>query len=121
MNITLTLITLLFIKHFVVDFLLQHRYQYSNKGNYGHFGGVLHAGLHGVGTALCFYWYAPIACVSLAIVDAFLHYHIDWAKVKLNAQFGWGPTTHEQFWWLLGADQLLQALTYIFLVNLVTV
>jgi hypothetical protein len=121
MNDTLILIALLFTKHFVVDFPLQHRYQWSNKGTYGHPGGMLHAFLHGAGTALCFYWYAPIACVSLAIIDAFLHYHIDWAKMNLNAKMGWGPNTHEQFWWLLGLDQFLHAITYVGLVALVTV
>jgi hypothetical protein len=33
--------------------------------------------------------------------------------MNLNKKLGWGPTTHEQFWWLLGLDQLLHALTYI--------
>jgi hypothetical protein len=120
MNDTLWLILALFTKHLIVDFPLQVRYQWSNKGTYGHMGGVLHAFLHGAGTALCFYWYAPVACVSLGIIDAFLHYHIDWAKMNLNKYLGWGPTTHEEFWWLLGLDQFLHALTYIGLVALVT-
>jgi hypothetical protein len=120
MNDTLLLILLLFTKHFIIDFPLQNKYQWSNKGTYGHFGGVLHSVLHGAGTALCFYWYAPVACVSLGIIDAFLHYHIDWAKMNLNKKLGWGPNTHEQFWWLLGLDQFLHALTYISLVFMVT-
>jgi hypothetical protein len=121
MNDTLILIALLFSKHFVVDFPFQHRYQYSNKGTYGHPGGILHAALHGIGTFACFYWYAPYASILLGFADMILHYHIDWAKVKLNARFGWGPTTHEQFWWLLGLDQFLHALTYVGLVAIVTV
>ena len=120
MNDTLLLILALFTKHFIIDFPMQVRYQWSNKGTYGHFGGILHAGLHGLGTALCFYWFAPVACVSLGVIDAFIHYHIDWAKMNLNARMGWGPNTHEQFWWLLGLDQFLHALTYIGLVALVT-
>lgn len=121
MNDSLFLMALLFIKHFIVDFPLQKPYQWMNKGTYGHMGGVLHAFLHGAGTALCFYWYAPIACVSLGIMDAFLHYHIDWAKMNINKQCGWKPDKDEEFWWLLGVDQLLHALTYIGLVALVTV
>ena len=121
MNTTLWLILALFAKHFIVDFPMQVRYQYSNKGTYGHPGGMLHAFLHGAGTALCFYWYAPAACVSLGVIDAFVHYHIDWAKMNLNAKLGWGPNTHEEFWWLLGLDQFLHALTYIGMVALVTV
>lgn len=120
MNDTLFLITFLFLKHFIVDFPLQKPYQWMNKGTYGHMGGVLHAFLHGVGTALCFWWYAPMACLILGVMDAFLHYHIDWAKMNINKQCGWKADTHEEFWWLLGADQLLHALTYIGLVALVT-
>ena len=45
---------LLQMKHFAVDFLLQTRYQWENKGTYLHPGGLLHAGLHGLGTlAVC--------------------------------------------------------------------
>jgi hypothetical protein len=121
MNETLILILCLFTKHFVVDFPLQNRFQYANKGTYGHPGGLLHASLHGLATMLCFWWYAPLACIWLGIMDAIVHYHIDWAKMNLNAKMGWGPTTHEQFWWLLGLDQFLHALTYVLLVALVTV
>jgi hypothetical protein len=121
MNETLILITLLFTKHFVVDFPLQHRYQWSNKGNYLHPGGLLHAGIHGVGTYLCFVAFAPAAALYLAWIDALIHYHIDWAKMNLNAKMGWGPNTHEQFWWLLGLDQYLHALTYIGMIALITV
>ena len=114
------LLSFLFIKHFVVDFPLQKPYQYLNKGTYGHFGGILHSSLHGLGTALVFWFVAPLSCIWLGLMDALIHYHIDWAKVKINKQCGWGPTTHEEFWWLLGADQLLHALTYLWLVSLVT-
>lgn len=120
MNEILILSLLLFTKHFIVDFPLQHRYQYSNKGRYGHPGGLLHAGLHGIGTYLCFVWFAPMAAIYLALIDAVVHYHIDWAKVNINDKMKWGPQTHEQFWWLLGLDQYLHALTYIGLINLVT-
>lgn len=120
MNDTLILIALLFTKHFIVDFPLQNKFQWSNKGTYGHPGGLMHAALHGGATMLCFWWYAPLSCVLLGLIDAFAHYHIDWLKMRLNARLGWGPLTHEQFWWLLGADQYLHALTYILLVCLVT-
>jgi hypothetical protein len=121
MNETLLLILLLFTKHFVVDFPLQNRFQYANKGTYGHPGGLLHASLHGLATMLCFWWYAPLACIWLGLMDAIVHYHVDWAKMNLNSKMGWGPTTHEQFWWLLGLDQFLHALTYVGLVALVTI
>ena len=58
---------------------------------------------------------------DFGLIDMFIHYHIDWAKMNLNAKLGWGPTTHEQFWWLLGLDQFLHSLTYIGIVALVVV
>jgi Protein of unknown function (DUF3307) len=120
MNDTLVLITCLFIKHFFVDFPLQKPYQWMNKGTYGHFGGILHALLHGVTTALVLMWYAPYTSIVLGLIDAVVHYHIDWAKMNINKQCGWKADTHEEFWWLLGVDQLLHALTYIGLVGLIT-
>lgn len=120
MNDTLILVSLLFAKHFIVDFPLQNKFQWSNKGTYGHVGGIMHSSLHGLSTALCFWWYAPIACIWLGVIDMVIHYHIDWAKMNLNAKMKWGPNTHEQFWWLLGLDQYLHAITYIGLVALVT-
>jgi hypothetical protein len=112
MDPVLLMLTLLITKHFIVDFPLQSAYQYTNKGTYGHLGGILHAGLHGIGTFLCLIVFSPLA-VLFAVVDMCIHYHIDWAKTNINAKMGWGPTTHEQFWWLLGLDQLLHYLTYI--------
>lgn len=119
MNDTLILITLLFTKHFIVDFPLQTPYQWMNKGTYLHPGGILHSMCHAGGTLMCFAWYAPLAAYYLAAIDFILHYHIDWAKMNLNEKFGWKSNEHPEFWYLLGLDQFLHALTYIFLVTLV--
>lgn len=110
------LLLALTIKHFIIDFPLQPKYMYSNKGTYGHFGGLLHAGLHGVGTFICLYIVAQEHAFLLAFIDFIVHYHIDWAKMNLNKKLGWGPNTHEEFWWLLGLDQLFHSLTYIAIV-----
>jgi hypothetical protein len=111
----LFLLMLLFIKHFIVDFPLQsYPYQYKNKGTYGHPGGILHSGLHAGGTLICLVFFVPLQLATmLAVVDGIIHYHIDWSKMNFNKKFGYGPTTHEGFWILLGLDQLLHALTYI--------
>jgi hypothetical protein len=113
----LLILALLFTKHFIVDFPLQTKYQWSNKGTYGHPGGALHALLHYFGTFLVLIWFGPIhTAIILAFADGVIHYHIDWAKMNLNAKMQWAPNTHEQFWWLLGLDQYLHALTYVGLV-----
>lgn len=109
----LLILTLLFTKHFIVDFPLQNKFQWSNKGTYFHPGGLLHASLHGIGTFLCFVFVDSHLAISLGLIDMFIHYHIDYAKMNLNKNLGWQPNTHEQFWWLLGLDQYLHALTYL--------
>jgi hypothetical protein len=118
MTTIIILLTLFGIKHFVVDFLLQRKYQYSNKGKYGHPGGLLHAGLHGIATWLCLVYFTPLA-ILLAVADTVAHYHIDWAKTNINEKMGWAPNTHEEFWWLLGLDQFLHYLTYVTIIAVV--
>lgn len=110
------ILLLLFSKHFLIDFPLQTPYQYLNKGKYGHPGGLLHSGLHGLGTFLVLAFFTPLAYL-FAIADFLIHYHIDWAKVKINTHYGWKPTD-DQFWTLLGLDQYLHAMTYIGMVIL---
>ena len=132
MHFELVAILALSIKHFIVDFPLQaFPYQYKNKGTYGHPGGLLHSGLHAIGTfivfMLLFWWIAGPAfarvfdqalhySLLLAAADGVIHYHIDWAKMNINKKFNLGPTTSEWFWQTLGADQFLHTLTYIGLV-----
>ena len=113
MNDTVWLMLFLFTKHFIIDFLLQAKYQWSNKGTYGHPGGILHAGLHGIGTLISIMWYAPNMALQLASIDMLIHYHIDWLKMNLNDWFMWKADTHKEFWILLGIDQYMHALTYI--------
>lgn len=120
MNDTLILLTLLSLKHFIIDFPLQTPFQWKNKGTYLHPGGLVHAGLHAFGTWLCIVWFAPLAAYYLALLDMFIHYHVDWAKMNINKKYGWQPDQHPEFWVLLGLDQLLHVLTYILIVSLIT-
>lgn len=110
----------LMLKHFIIDFPLQTPYQWMNKGTYGHPGGVLHSTLHGVGTAFVLFQFnvSSTLIMMLSFSDSLIHYHIDYAKVKLNKFCGWGPTTHSEFWVVLGFDQLLHMITYIGIVYL---
>jgi hypothetical protein len=105
------ILVLLFSKHFLIDFPLQTPYQWQNKGTYGHPGGLLHSGLHGSATFVIFSFLTPYAAI-FGIVDFLVHYHIDWAKVKLNNHLQLTPE-NPRFWTLLGLDQYLHAMTYI--------
>lgn len=111
---TILAFVLLFLKHFIIDFPMQMKYQYLNKGTYGHPGGILHAALHIVGSMVVLYpviGYTALVTIVCAI-EGIVHYHIDWAKMNINRIKGWKCNTHEEFWILTGFDQLLHYLTY---------
>ncbi len=110
----------LMIKHFICDFPLQaHPYLYSHKHEYGHLGGVLHAGIHGLGTAIVLICFGCSSGLILSIValDILAHYHIDYCKMKTGKIYNLKPDNSEWFWILLGLDQLLHFLTYYFIVT----
>jgi hypothetical protein len=104
----------LFIKHFICDFPLQmFPWIYQNKGRYLHPAGIIHAGIHGVGTFVVLSFFIEIKLsIFYAIIDMLLHYHIDWAKINISRHYDLKPNNSEWFWILLGLDQLLHHLTY---------
>lgn len=113
------LLILLQIKHFLADYPLQYPFHYLNKGTYGHPGGVHHALVHGTLTLAILLLLAPIGllmAIGIALAETIAHYHIDWAKVKINNFYGWKSHTSEKFWTLLGFDQLLHQLCYLAIV-----
>ena len=121
MSTLLLLLTLFQIKHFICGFPLQaFPYQYKNKGTYLHLGGILHAGIHFIGTSLILIFFTKY-WLLLSIVDFILHYHIDWAKMNINKRFNLKPDNSEWFWIWLGIDQLLHQLTYITLIYYVSI
>lgn len=97
------------VKHFVADFCLQSSRLLSDKGRYLGRGGLIHALIHGVGTALVLAFFVPVPVALIAgFGDALIHYHIDWAKVRLQGNL----MPHERkFWVYLGIDQMLHQLT----------
>lgn len=110
----LFLLTLLMLKHFICDFPLQRPYQYQNKGVYGHPGGLLHASIHAGGTWLVVWMFSGFwAALGLALLDAMIHYHIDWAKNQINKRFELNAHSGAAYWIVFGFDQLLHQLTYI--------
>ena len=70
------------IKHFVFDYPLQTLYMLRNKGTYGHPGGILHSGLHALGTIVAFFVMTPTLLLGVAIMigEFVVHYHVDWSK-----------------------------------------
>ena len=107
----------LFVKHFICDFPLQvWPWIYRNKGTYMHPGGITHAAIHGVGTFVVMAFYDVKIALIAALFDCLVHYHIDWAKMNLNARFDLKSDNSEWFWIALGFDQLLHHATYFIIV-----
>ena len=118
----LVALTVLQVKHLICDFFLQTSNQIENKGTYGHPGGLIHAGIHAVGTLPVFLVYPVSITVAVIILVAeFLaHYHIDWLKNVIGAHFGW-TTRDKQYWWAMGVDQFLHQITYLVMVAVLMV
>jgi hypothetical protein len=114
----LLLLLLLLLKHFICDFVLQTPYQLRYKGIYGHPAGLLHAGLHALGSAAVLVALkiagmlpASVALVAMLCAAEFvLHYHIDWGKEQANKPLKEQGTA---YWVLFGFDQLLHQATYV--------
>ncbi len=105
------------LKHLLCDYFFQYPRHFMVKGTYGKWGGVEHALIHGAGTLLVFGlagYFLPVFGLA-AIIDFVIHYHVDWAKMKLGAVKGWKPDNNK-FWWALGVDQFLHHVTYIGLI-----
>jgi hypothetical protein len=115
----LIFLVLLQVKHFICDGPLQTSAMVKDKGVYGRPRGILHAGIHGVGTlvALLLFGLAAQTALMLAALDFVLHYHIDFSKEQTVRRAGW-TTAVPQFWWALSADQMLHQLTYLLLAYL---
>jgi hypothetical protein len=113
------------LKHFIADFLLQGPYQFLNKGKYLHPGGILHAGIAVLASAVVFAILMlmfgttlfPIVLLGeLLLLEFIIHYNVDWAKMNINQYFNLKPDNSAKYWWLLGFDQCLHYLTYLFMI-----
>jgi Protein of unknown function (DUF3307) len=110
----LVLILLLQIKHFICDGPLQTKAMVDGKSIYGNRLGLLHAGLHGLGSLVALAWFGLgwKLVLALAAADMVIHYHIDFTKENIVRSHGWTTITRE-FWWALAIDQFLHHLTYL--------
>lgn len=110
------ILLLLQVKHFLADFVWQTDRMIQEKGSYLAAHGIYHSGIHGLGTFLILTLLHPALGIIIGIVDFLAHYHIDWAKVKINQHKKYTPAD-KQFWFWLGFDQLLHQITYILIVG----
>ena len=108
------LVASLQFKHFICDGPLQTKAMVDAKRHYGRGLGLVHAGLHGLGTGLVMLVaLGPLPLVLLlALVDFVIHYHVDFAKEGVAHARGWTPA-QGPFWWAISLDQMLHQFTYL--------
>ncbi len=114
MDSVLALLLLLHVKHLICDGFLQTKAMVESKGTYGLRLGLLHAGLHGAGTFLVLMsvGVSLVQGAMVALADAVIHYHADYAKENIVRAAGW-TTSDKQFWWAQMSDQFVHNATYI--------
>lgn len=117
--ITWLILVLLFVKHFLADFCWQTDRMLRDKGHFWRIGGLQHAGLHGALTYVILMHFLGVqACVMLAVFDAAVHYAVDWTHRRATVKLTYDSN---QFWFWIGVDQLLHALTYLIISFIVSV
>lgn len=111
----LALLMLFQLKHYYADFVIQTYMQTVKKGVWLHPCGISHS-LDHVWTTLVilmvFNFIYPLSIVQIMLVGAiegFIHYMIDFTKVK----YGNKDMTKPVFWNQFGLDQLAHQITYI--------
>lgn len=109
------ILALLQVKHWYIDFVNQSNEEVASKGIYGDQLGMNHSIKHGVGTMIAIMLVTGpqylFYIVMLGMLDAVVHYHIDW--VKMN--YGNRDITTPAFWNHLGLDQMAHQLCYLFI------
>lgn len=105
---------LMFVKHYVVDFVMQTDEMVKGKGIYGNPQGILHSLQHAIGTAMVAVMTVatPVFWLILPLIDFITHYHIDYIKMK----YGCRDISKKEFWNQLGLDQLAHYTTYLLMV-----
>jgi hypothetical protein len=115
LNVPVLLVVLFILKHLVCDFLLQSGYQASHKHVFLHPGGVLHAAINGIGTAVVIAIAAPGVGIPIALwlglADMCSHYAIDFMKMHVNEIYKL-DTSQATYWRILAIDQALHWIMY---------
>lgn len=109
-------LVLLFVKHYLFDFVWQTESMILHKGTYGDPKGIVHSLGHAIGTLIIvFLFLGPWYALLFAVIDGVAHYHIDWFKMN----YGSMDIKTPEFWNHLGLDQLAHSLTYVFIAGFI--
>ena len=116
---TIVLLFLFQVKHWYADFKIQTYMQTVKKGIWLNPVGISHSVDHMWGSMLALLVFSMIITpitwwliILIAIVEAVIHYIIDFTKVK----FGCKDNTNPLFWNQFGLDQLAHQTCYLLIV-----
>jgi hypothetical protein len=107
------MLILLFIKHYLADFVFQTNKMAKNKQKYLF---LEHSLIHMVLTFfVAALFVPPQLAATLSCIDFAIHHNVDYIKTKLSRNL----TQADRLYWIyFGADQLLHALTYLLILYL---
>ncbi len=131
-EISIITFVLLFVKHFVIDFVLQTRTMVEEKGSLNKPGGYAHAISHMLGTFFMVLIASGLVAslaygdnalgsamldhvLALVLVDGVTHYAIDYTKMNIGKKMNLTPNK-TSFWIAIGLDQLAHYLVYAWIV-----
>jgi hypothetical protein len=106
-------------KHMIADYYMQYSWMMKYKGTYGHWKGMAHSEFHGFLTFALLWWFGFgfFWSVAMGLLDAIIHYHIDWTKSNLWKAKKLGPND-QAYWMIHGTDQFLHLMTYVLILHL---
>ncbi|MEC8273815.1 MAG: hypothetical protein VXZ76_03150 [Bacteroidota bacterium] len=101
----------LLIKHAIVDLGIQSHVKGLDKSRY--FSNAhIHYAHHGISTfIIALFFVDPIIALLCAIIDYTAHWHIDFAKHRVNTHFELEARSIA-WWWTNSADAALHFITY---------
>jgi hypothetical protein len=99
------------LKHFICEFVLQTDKMAESKKYYGSWLSLQHILHHAFGTMviMLLFHIDPIVALTAILIEAVLHYHIDWTHMRFGSQ----SYRDKRYWQWLGAEQLAHQLTII--------
>lgn len=107
---------LMLLKYFICEYILQTAEMTMSKYRYGSLNSLVHIAHHAFGTLviLLVYNVSLIQSIFLTLLEAFLHYHIDYIHIRYGAK----SYRDKHYWQWLGAEQFLHQLTVILIMAL---
>lgn len=107
---------LLNLKHLVAEYILQTPHIAESKIRYGSLNSFIHTLHHAFGTLMAglLVKFNLGLILGLVLIEAVIHYHVDWLHMKFGAQ----SYKDKKYWQWTGIEQFLHHQTFILMIVL---